>query len=95
MNFDNLCMFLAITVPLSLIARYFLLRPIERRLEVALDAHLAKAIAKSLYYEIYPDALPEEHDYYADNERRERILNRSIEAFKALLKDTKPGNLHG
>ena len=95
MNFNNLCMFLAITVPLFFIARYFLLRPIERRLEIALDEHLAKAIAKSLYYEIYPDTLPEEHDYYADNERRERILNRSIEAFKALLKDTKEKKHHG
>ncbi len=94
MNFDNLCMFLAITVPLSLIARYFLLRPIERRLEIVLDEHLAKAIARKLYHEIYPQSPTKPH-YYADNERRERILNRSIEAFKALLQDTKPDNLHG
>ena len=86
---------MTITVPLFFIARYFLLRPIERRLEIALDEHLAKAIAKSLYYEIYPDALSEEHNYYVDNVRRERILNRSKEAFKVLLQKAKEKKYHG
>ena len=87
---DNLCLFMTVTVPLFFLSRYFLLRPVEKRLEIALDEHLAKAIARELYYELYPDAVPKDHYYYADNERRQRILNRSIEAFKALLHATNP-----
>jgi len=35
------------------LSRYLLLRLIEKRLEVALDEHLAKAIARKLYDELY------------------------------------------
>jgi len=63
---------MTITVPLFFMVRHLLLRPIERRLEVALDEHLAKAIARKLYHEIYPQS-PTQQYYYADNERRDCV----------------------
>ena len=65
----------------------FMLRPINKRYEAALNHLLAKEIARRLYHEIYPDFTYQV--YHEDDLQRQIILNNSVEEFRRLLSNKK------
>ncbi len=63
----------------------FILRPINRCHEAALNHLLAKEIARKMYQEIHPEFSYKA--YHEDDVQRQIILNSSVEEFKRLLNE--------
>lgn len=62
----------------------FILRPINRRYEAALNHLLAKEIARRLYQEIHPEFTYK--SYHEDDMQRQIILESVVEEFRKLMK---------
>lgn len=74
--------FMAMIVILMLY--YFIVKPINRRYEAALNHHLGKEIARRLYQEIHPEFSYK--TYHEDNIQRQIILSSADEEFRKLMK---------
>lgn len=53
MNWDNVCVWVSVSVLLFILVRFIMFRPIEKRYEAALDDLLSKEIARSFYKELH------------------------------------------
>ena len=84
MNWDNVCVFLGVVVPLFWVVRWLWLSPLEKRYESALDELLAKEIARRLYHHATPVTLPYTPLYTPDDARRQQLLQKCLDAFTAL-----------
>ena len=62
----------------------FMLRPINRRHEAALNHLLAKEIARRLYQEIHPEFSYTK--YHEDDMQRQIILESVVDEFRRLMK---------
>lgn len=65
----------------------FMLRPINKCHEAALNHLLAKEIARKMYQEIHPEFSYKV--YHEDDLQRQIILNNSVEEFRRLLSNKK------
>lgn len=77
------CLPMIISIMVAFTLYLFLLNPINRRYEVALNHLLAKEIARRLYQEIHPAfsyAM-----YHEDDAKRKAILNSAVEEFRKLM----------
>ena len=66
----------------------FMLRPINKRHEAALNHLLAQEIARKMYQEIHPEFSYKA--YHEDDVQRQIILNSSVEEFRKLLNEETP-----
>ena len=65
----------------------FMLRPINKCHEAALNHLLAKEIARKMYQEIHPEFSYKV--YHEDDLQRQIILNNSVQEFRRLLSNKK------
>lgn len=94
MNWDNGdCIVLMAGIALFFISWSLLIRPIERRLQRALDKHFAKEIARSLYHECLKRGKNTKTwrssistpCYTPHDAREQRILDETLKAFQNYL----------
>ena len=79
------CILLIIALITIFMMYAFILRPINRRHEAALNHLLAKEIARKMYQEIHPEF--NYKIYHEDDVQRQIILNSSVEEFRRLLNE--------
>lgn len=84
MNLDNVCIWIGVFILLFILARFIMLRPIEKRYEATLNDLLAKEIARSLYKELHSEFTYKV--YHEDDDKRKAILNSCLEEFRKLRK---------
>lgn len=77
------CLPMVISIMVAFTLYLFLLKPINRRYEAALNHLLAKEIARRLYQEMHPEF--SYTTYHEDDARRKAILNSSVEEFRQLM----------
>ncbi|ARU48167.1 MAG: hypothetical protein EOM67_15530 [Spirochaetia bacterium] len=77
------CLPMVISIMVAFTLYLFLLNPINRRYEAALNHLLAKEIARKLYQEMHPGF--SYTTYHEDDDKRKAILNSAVEEFRKLM----------
>lgn len=81
------CLPMVVSIMVAFTLYLFLLKPINRRYEAALNHLLAKEIARRLYQEIHPEF--SYTTYHEGDPKRKAILNSAVEKFKRLIHNNK------
>ena len=78
------CLPMVVSIMVAFTLYLFLLNPINRRYEAALNHLLAKEIARRLYQEIHPEFSYTK--YHEDDMQRQIILESVVDEFRRLMK---------